>query len=99
MNDEPKTTPPPLPLRVVPEPALMWNCPSPGCGKASAIPGGPIVRGFMMGRRLRITCRACNTAVELVPQEQPRIVVPGVGQNREQRRAAEAIRRKGGDDV
>lgn len=98
---EPGAVPPPIPMRVVPEPALVWRCPETTCNVQSVLPGAPLVRGYMMGRSFRITCRKCATMVELchpvVEQPAPRIIVPGAqseGPNREQRRAAEAMRRK-----
>lgn len=94
--------PQPKMLQVVPEPALTWTCPHEGCGAASAAPGMPLIKGMMLGRSLRITCARCQNHVQLVPQEQPRIVVPNgpvpsngaQPLNRAQRRAR-PVRRKG----
>lgn len=106
MNERPEPhdddeSPPQLPMRVHPEPALIWQCPGPGCGAQSAAPGMPLIRALMDGKRLRMDCRRCGQRVELTAPERQRIIVPGQSEapaNRQQRRAQVAhLRRKKGD--
>ena len=102
-DDETVATPvpeieqPPAPERVLvtPQPVIMARCP---CGQEARIAHPAVVRQVLGNPEFRLElppCPQCGKVCILAWPEQPRVVHATAAPNRQQRRAMDAIARRG----
>lgn len=77
------------PTRCIGGLALVYACPK--CTKQCALSDPRAVSAFVARNDVGMDCPSCGAALRIGHKDQPRILAPGVGGNRHQRRAAAAM--------